>query len=220
MDRHFYNFHRKTNIGKSVYWFENWAPRNTTFIRTIIRKLGTQEHDLYTNYYSKTGHPGTRPLYELHPTKVANKYHIYRNSRTAKRNLWKKNNHFLIPGLEKWRRRLCDVRRYYESGMWKIKPYSLTENQFKCLIFIPGLTSESRDIWTRLLSKLQHDKDITIQALTTACNNLLSIKRDTMLMQKPNTPSLTGNVQSYKVKKASINMLVLWWLTLCTFLPV
>ena len=74
----------------------------------------------------------------------------------------------------------------------KSKLNSLTEEQFNCLIFIAGLKSEShRDIQTRLLSKLEHNKDITIQALKVECNNLLSINRDTMLIKKSNTPSLT-----------------------------
>ena len=70
------------------------------------------------------------------------------------------------------------------------------------MIFIARLPSESySDIWTRLFSKLEHNKDITIQTLITECNNLLSIKRDTMLVQKLNTSSLTTNVQAKKEKK-------------------
>ena len=37
---------------------------------------------------SETGHPRARPLYKLHPTKAANRFHIHKNCRTAKRKLW------------------------------------------------------------------------------------------------------------------------------------
>ena len=95
------------------------------------------------------------------------------------------------------------VNRIYE----KSKLNSLTEDQFKCLIFIAGFTFESHsEMLTRLLPKLEHDKDITIPALTTECNDLLSIKRYTVLVQKTNSPSLTGNIQAKK--KRSLNQLV------------
>ena len=53
---------------------------------------------------------------------------------------------------------------------------------------------------TGLLSKLEHDKDITIHDLTNECNTLLSTKRETMLEQKQNS-SLTANVRSKKKKR-------------------
>ena len=67
---------------------------------------------------------------------------------------------------------------------------------------------------------MKHDKDITIKALATECNTLVSIKSDFMFVQKPNTTSLTGNVQAKKRKDASIKLLFLWWLALRTFLLV
>ena len=49
-------------------------------------------------------------------------------------------------------------------------------------IHITGLTFEShRDIQIRLFSKLEHDKDITIQALTARMQQYLS-KKDTMFV--------------------------------------
>ena len=77
-----------------------------------------------------------------------------------------------------------------------------------------SLTEEQFNVWflSELLSKLEHDKGITIQALTTEYNNLLNIKRDIMLVQKPSTSSLTS-----KWKETSMNLLVLWRLALRTF---
>lgn len=48
---------------------------------------------------------------------------------------------------------------------------SLTKNQFKCLIFIARLQLPNDvDIRTRLVSKLEQYKDITVKALTIECD--------------------------------------------------
>ena len=64
---------------------------------------------------------------------------------------------------------------------------SLTEDQFKYLIFIAGLQSPNDvDIRTRLLSMLEQDRDIAVQTLTTECQRLIKPKRDTeMIQQEP-----------------------------------
>lgn len=54
----------------------------------------------------------------------------------------------------------------------KFQQKSLTEGQFKCLIFIVGLQSPNNgNIQTQLLSKLEQDKNITVKALTIECQH-------------------------------------------------
>lgn len=60
------------------------------------------------------------------------------------------------------------VNREYK----KFQRNSLTEDQFKCLIFIAELQSPNNgNIQTQLLSKLKQDKDITVKALTIECQH-------------------------------------------------
>ena len=54
---------------------------------------------------------------------------------------------------------------------------TLTEDQFKCLIFIAGLHSPD-------LVKLETDEKVTVQGLTAECNWLLKLRKDTMLVQQ------------------------------------
>lgn len=56
----------------------------------------------------------------------------------------------------------------HECEKFQLK--SLTKVQFKCLIFIAGLQLPNDvDIWTRLVSKLEKYKHITVKALTIEC---------------------------------------------------
>ena len=60
----------------------------------------------------------------------------------------------------------------------------MTENQFKCLIFVAGLHSPSdADVRTRLLSRIDQNPDITLQELTNECQRLMNLKADTSLVE-------------------------------------
>lgn len=75
---------------------------------------------------------------------------------------------------------------------------TLTEDQFKCLIFIVALHSpHDADVRTRLLCKLQQDKDVTGRTLTTECQRLMTLKRFTMMVQYQ--PSLSNSFTTSSV---------------------
>ena len=105
---------------------------------------------------------------------------------------------------------------------------SLTEDQFKCLIFIAGLQSPNdADIRTRLLYMLEQDRDIAVQTLTTECQRLIKLKRDTeMILQELFKSFVYSRVISMeksptKRKKKNINNpLVMWGLALRSFLLI
>lgn len=82
---------------------------------------------------------------------------------------------------------------------------SITQEQFECLIIIAGFKSTTHtDVRTRFLSKLEQEKDITLKAVTTESNNLVSIKRDTMsfkIFKKSENLSITTRVNNVMVKK-------------------
>lgn len=81
---------------------------------------------------------------------------------------------------------------------------TLTDDQFKCLIFIAGLQSPNdSELRSRPLVKLETDKNVTVQDLMTECNRLLSLKKDTMLVQQSTLPSQTSRIISDDKYKGS-----------------
>ncbi|CAH8629424.1 unnamed protein product [Schistosoma rodhaini] len=73
----------------------------------------------------------------------------------------------------------------------KFKLRSLTEDQFKCLIFIKALQSpRDAEIRTRLLTRLDQDPNITLRTLTDECKRLQNIRHDNQLIEQVN-PNLT-----------------------------
>nr|VZI34367.1 unnamed protein product [Spirometra erinaceieuropaei] len=63
---------------------------------------------------------------------------------------------------------------------------SLTENQFKCPIFICGLQSpKDADIRTRLLSRVQQNNLITPQKRAAECQTLINLRHDSAMIQNP-----------------------------------
>ncbi|GAA55003.1 hypothetical protein CLF_106337 [Clonorchis sinensis] len=68
----------------------------------------------------------------------------------------------------------------------QFKLSTMTEDQFKCLIFICGLQSHSdSDIRTRLLNKIEQTPEITLQSITHECQRLLNLKHDTAMLESP-----------------------------------
>ncbi|CAH1105699.1 unnamed protein product [Psylliodes chrysocephalus] len=63
----------------------------------------------------------------------------------------------------------------------------LSENQFKCLMFVIGLKSaQYSNITTRLLSKIDKDDkdDISLEQLVDECHKILSLEADTALVEQ------------------------------------
>ncbi|XP_053699240.1 uncharacterized protein K02A2.6-like [Sabethes cyaneus] len=66
----------------------------------------------------------------------------------------------------------------------------LTEEQFKCLMFVCGLKSEEdSEVRTRLLSKIEEHNDVTLEHLSEDCQRLMCLKRDTAMIES--TPTST-----------------------------
>ncbi|XP_053681613.1 uncharacterized protein K02A2.6-like [Sabethes cyaneus] len=60
----------------------------------------------------------------------------------------------------------------------------LTEEQFKCLIYICGLKSkDDSEIRMRLINKLNDATDLTLQQVVEQCNSLVNLKQDTVLVE-------------------------------------
>ncbi|KHJ41552.1 hypothetical protein D918_08404 [Trichuris suis] len=61
---------------------------------------------------------------------------------------------------------------------------TLTEDQFKCLIFISGLqSSQDTELRLRLLNKLESDPQVNLQKLTEECNFFNRVRHDSRMME-------------------------------------
>uniref|UniRef100_A0A5S6QZU4 Retrotransposon gag domain-containing protein n=1 Tax=Trichuris muris TaxID=70415 RepID=A0A5S6QZU4_TRIMR len=66
----------------------------------------------------------------------------------------------------------------------KFQLNALTEDQFRCLVFVSGLHSPGdSEIRLRLLNKMETDPNVTIQALTEECRRIASLKQDAILVE-------------------------------------
>ncbi|XP_055527162.1 uncharacterized protein K02A2.6-like [Wyeomyia smithii] len=62
----------------------------------------------------------------------------------------------------------------------------LSEEQFKCLVFVCGLkSSKDSDIRMRLITKLNESSEITLAKIVEDCRALTNLKNDTVLVEKP-----------------------------------
>ncbi|XP_055605614.1 uncharacterized protein K02A2.6-like [Uranotaenia lowii] len=67
----------------------------------------------------------------------------------------------------------------------------LTEEQFKCLLFVCGLKSEcDADVRTRLLAKIEDRNDVTLEQLSEDCQRLMCLKRDTAMIEGTTGPAV------------------------------
>ncbi|XP_058446711.1 uncharacterized protein K02A2.6-like [Malaya genurostris] len=75
----------------------------------------------------------------------------------------------------------------------------LSEEQFKCLMFVCGLKSEGDgEIRTRLLAKIEERDDVTLEHLSEDCQRLLCLKRDTAMIE---SSASTSSVNFIKRKQ-------------------
>ncbi|XP_053686447.1 uncharacterized protein K02A2.6-like [Sabethes cyaneus] len=86
----------------------------------------------------------------------------------------------------------------------------LTEEQFKCLMFVCGLKSEEdSEVRTRLLSKIEEHNDVTLEHLSEDCQRLMCLKRDTAMIESTPTSIVQyiGRKQQFsnRPSKPSVN---------------
>jgi hypothetical protein len=89
---------------------------------------------------------------------------------------------------------MCKVNQACEA----FELSKLTENTFKCLIFVcVHKSSRDSDIWTRLLSRLQSDPELTVEKLADEAMEILSLKHDTVCLEQPSTSAVVQQVSHY-----------------------
>nr|VZI05682.1 unnamed protein product [Spirometra erinaceieuropaei] len=143
-------------------------------VRLLLRKLGPTEHEHYANF-----------ILPKNPREVAFKDTVQTLSQIFGDQSSLFNTRFQC--LQLCKRDSDDFITYAgivtrECGRFQIG--SLTEDQFKCLIFICGLQfPKDADFRTRLLSKVQQSNSITLQELAAECQMPINLKHDSAMIQ-------------------------------------
>lgn len=190
-------FHYEPSLGHTFdVWFKRWedtfqndfSSKDSKWkARLLVRKLGTAEHKRFTNFilpqqpkdlnFEQT----VSQLSEIFSEQLSLFNIRYNCLKLTKR---ESDDYVTFAGL-------------VNSECEKFQLQSLTEDQFKCLIFVAGLqSSQDADIRTRLLSRLEQDKDITVKTLTAECQRLVNLKHDTNMIQQTVQPFPTSAVQA------------------------
>ncbi|KAK4470017.1 hypothetical protein MN116_000047 [Schistosoma mekongi] len=143
-------------------------------VRILLRKLGTIEHERYSNFIL----PKNPRDFSFDET-VQTLSQIFGEQSSLFNIRYQCLKIMKNPG-DDWVKHAGIVNRECE----RFKLSSMTEDQFKCLIFVCSLHSpEDADIRTRILSKLEHCPSMTLQEVTTECQRLVNLKHDTSLIE-------------------------------------
>ncbi|CAH8557945.1 unnamed protein product [Schistosoma intercalatum] len=146
-------------------------------VRILLRKLGTMEHERYSNFILPKN-PRDFSFDDTVKTlsQIFGEQSSLFNTRYQCLKLTKE------PG-DDWVKHAGTVNRECE----RFRLSSMSEDQFKCLVFICSLRSpEDADIRTRILSKLEHCPNMTLQEVTTECQRLINLKHDTSMVENGN----------------------------------
>ncbi|XP_055634140.1 uncharacterized protein K02A2.6-like [Toxorhynchites rutilus septentrionalis] len=143
-------------------------------VRLLMRKLGITEHERYCSYIlPKTSKDFTfdetvaklKGLFGAAESLISKRYRCLQIAKSS---------------TEDFITYTCRINKAcveFELG-------NLSEEQFKVLIFVCGLTSETdAEIRTRLLARIEEKSDITLELLSAECQRLLNLRHDTAMIE-------------------------------------
>ncbi|CAH8528395.1 unnamed protein product [Schistosoma rodhaini] len=146
-------------------------------IRVLLRKLGTIEHERYTNYILPKN---PRDISFEETVKILSQ--IF-GEQSSLFNIRYQCLKIVKAGNDDWVQHASIVNRECE----RFKLSAMTEDQFECLVFVCSLqSSEDPDIRTRILSKMEQCPNVTLQEVTTECQRLVNLKHDTSMVENSN----------------------------------
>lgn len=157
-------------------WFEVDAAHldDAAKVRLLLRKLDTTAHSRYINFIlpkqpKELSFSETKKVLE----NIFDRQMSLLNIRYNCLKITKKSEEDYISYA-------CVVNRQCEEFQLS----KLTNNQFKCLMFVCGLNSSSdADIRTKLLSKMDSSDTLTLEDLTSETKRLIALKHDTNMIE-------------------------------------
>ncbi|XP_062698942.1 uncharacterized protein K02A2.6-like [Aedes albopictus] len=155
-------------------------------VRLLMRKLGLAEHERYVSYilpklpkdftFEQTV-TKLKCLFGAKESVISRRYRCLQIARNPT------EDHVAFA---------CRVNKAcveFELG-------KLSEEQFKCLVYVCGLKSENDvEIRTRLLTKIEDNNDVTLEQLSEECQRLFNLKHDSAMIESA-TPY--GQVQAVR----------------------
>nr|VZI12977.1 unnamed protein product [Spirometra erinaceieuropaei] len=165
-------------------------------VRLLLRKLGPAEHDRYANFILPKNprelafKDTVGTLSQIFGDQSSLFYTRFQCLQLCKRD---SDDFITYAGIVNRERGRCQLG-------------SLTEDQFKCLIFICGLQfPKDADIRTRLLSKVQQGNSITLQELAAECQTLITLRHDSAMIQNPASSFSVHSVTSTKSRPKQVS---------------
>ena len=175
---------------EDVFSIELSGREDVTKVRLLLRKLGPAEHVRYSNYILPA-----EPLSKSFDDTISTLKKIFGDNSSLF------NTRFHCLQLVK--RDVDDFVTYagiVNKECSRFQLGTLSEDQFRCLIFICGLQSPGySDIRTRLLQMIDQQPLVKLQQIVEECERLISLKRDSALIQQPEKkPQVINAVSSTK----------------------
>ncbi|XP_055623717.1 uncharacterized protein K02A2.6-like [Toxorhynchites rutilus septentrionalis] len=161
-------------------------------VRLLLRKLGASEHERYVSYILQKLPKNfsfletVAKLKSLFGAKESVISRRYRCLQIAKNPA---EDHVAFA---------CRVNKAcveFELG-------KLSEEQFKCLVYVCGLKSENDvEIRTRLLTKIEERNDVTLEQLSKECQRLYNLKHDSAMIESPSTYDQVQSIRKFGGKR-------------------
>ncbi|XP_055543388.1 uncharacterized protein K02A2.6-like [Wyeomyia smithii] len=143
-------------------------------VRLLLRRLGTNEHYRYVSYIL----PNTPKDFSFSDT-VGKLKSLFGTKESTVKKRYCALTLAKVPA-EDFVSYACRVNKMCVEFELK----KLSEEQFKCLIFVCGIKSEcDAEVRTRLLTKIEDCADVTLGALMEECQRLINLKNDTAMIE-------------------------------------
>ncbi|CAH8601572.1 unnamed protein product [Schistosoma rodhaini] len=177
---------------EDIFRVEFAAMEDTKKVRLLLQKLGPNEHQKYKNH-----------ILPKHPREISfdETVNILNKMFSEQMSLFR----IRYNCLQLTREADEDYTTYagrVNLQAERFKLNVLTSDQFKCLLFISGLNSPSdADVRMKLLSRMEHDEEMTLQTITGECQRLINLKQDSAMLETKSAAPSTHSVHAVKTSQ-------------------
>ncbi|XP_055604188.1 uncharacterized protein K02A2.6-like [Uranotaenia lowii] len=177
-----FRFDPESNITFATWYgryddlFEKDAARldDPAKVRLLMRKLGAAEHERYVSFILP------RQPKDFTFTETLDKLKVIFGSTESVLNRRYRCLRLEKQPNEDYTSYACRINK----SCVEFELQKLSEEEFKCLMFVCGLKAEKNsEVRTRLLCKIEDRRDVTLEQLSDDCQRLLSLKRDTAMIK-------------------------------------